>query len=214
MDPLNTMRSLGIVPIIVIDDAADALPLATALADGGLPCAEISFRSPVAAEALRVIAAERPDFLVGAGAVFTPEQAASARHAGAGFVAAPGFNQRMVDYCQAHGIPVYPGVCTPSEIGDALEKGLTVMKFFPAEPMGGAAYIEAATAPYDGIELIPTGGITAANLCDYLSLKNVVACGGSWMAPRSWIAGKQFDRIREEAARALEVARTARGSAV
>lgn len=212
MDPLNTMRSLGIVPVIAIDDAADALPIAAALADGGLPCAEIAFRTPAAAEALRIIAAERPDFLVGAGTVLTPEQAASARHAGASFVMAPGFNQRMIDYCLAHGIPVYPGVCTPSEIGDALERGLTVMKFFPAEPMGGAAYLEAATAPFGGVEFIPTGGIDARTLGSYLALKNVVACGGSWMAPQAWIAARQFDRIREATVKAVDAARAARGS--
>lgn len=210
MDPLKTMRSLGIVPVIVIDDAADALPLAAALADGGLPCAEITFRTPAAAEALRIIVAERPDFLVGAGTVLTPEQAASARHAGASFVVAPGFNQRMIDYCQAYGIAVYPGVCTPTEVGDALEKAISVLKFFPAEPIGGAAFLEAASAPFAGVEFIPEGGINAANLADYLALENVVACAGSWMAPRAWIAAKQFDRIREETKRAVDIVRAAR----
>ncbi len=209
MDPLNTIRSLGVVPVIVIDDAADALPLATALAAGGLPCAEITFRTPAAEDALRRIAEERPDILVGAGTVLTQHQAAVARHAGASFVVSPGFDRGVIDYCQKHDIPVFPGVCTPTEICQALEAGLSVLKLFPAEPMGGAAYLKAASAPFGSVEFIPTGGVNASNLATYLALGNVVACGGSWMAPKSWIAAKQFDRIEAESKRALEAARSA-----
>jgi 2-dehydro-3-deoxyphosphogluconate aldolase / (4S)-4-hydroxy-2-oxoglutarate aldolase len=196
------LRRLRIVPVIVIDDAKNALPLADALIAGGLPCAEITFRTAGAADALRCIAAERPDMLVGAGTVLTAEQAATARDAGAKFVVSPGFHPHVVDYCLEHDLPVYPGICTPSEVGAALEKGLRVVKFFPAEPMGGLPFLKAIAAPFGEVEFMPTGGITAALLGTYLSFPKVVACGGSWMAPADWIAGKQFDRIRDETARA------------
>lgn len=209
MDPLSTIRSLGVVPVIVIEDAADAVPLVTALAAGGLPCAEITFRTPAAEDALRRIVEERPDILVGAGTVLTQHQAAVARHAGASFVVSPGFDRGVIDYCQTHDIPVFPGVCTPTEIGQASGAGLSVLKLFPAEPMGGATYLKAASAPFGGVEFIPTGGVNASNLATYLALDNVVACGGSWMAPRSWIAAKLFDRIEAESRHALEAARSA-----
>ena len=207
------IRRLGIVPVIVIDDAKNALPLADALIAGGLPCAEITFRTANAADALRCIATERPDMLVGAGTVLTAEQAAKARDAGAKFVVSPGFHPPVVDYCLAHDLPVYPGVCTPTEVGAVLEKGLRVMKFFPAEPMGGLPFLKAIAAPFGEVEFMPTGGITSALLGTYLSFPKVVACGGSWMAPADWIAGKQFDRIREETARASALAASARGNA-
>lgn len=200
------LRAVRVVPVIVIDDPDDAVPLARALADGGLSCAEITFRTARAAEALRRITAEAPDVLAGAGTVLTPEQAASARAAGAQFIVAPGFNPRVVDYCQAHDIPVYPGVATPTEIEAALEKDLRTLKFFPAEPMGGLAFLKAIAAPYVGVNFIPTGGINAGNIASYLAFPRVVACGGSWMAPSEWIAAKQFDRIRDESRRAFDAA--------
>ncbi|MBX6333416.1 MAG: bifunctional 4-hydroxy-2-oxoglutarate aldolase/2-dehydro-3-deoxy-phosphogluconate aldolase, partial [Gemmatimonadaceae bacterium] len=135
------------------------------------------------------------------------QQAAEARGAGARFIVAPGFNPAVVDYCQAHDIPVYPGVCTPTEIEAALAKGLTALKFFPAEPIGGAAYLKAIAAPYAMVEFIPTGGISLASLASYLRLRSVIACGGSWMAPQEWIARKQFDRIRAETERAVQAVR-------
>jgi 2-dehydro-3-deoxyphosphogluconate aldolase/(4S)-4-hydroxy-2-oxoglutarate aldolase len=200
-------RRLRIVPVIVIEDARNALGLADALIAGGLPCAEITFRTAGAADALRCIAAERPDMLVGAGTVLTAEQAAKARDAGARFVVSPGFHPGVVDYCLEHDLPVYPGICTPTDVGAALEKGLRVVKFFPAEPMGGLPFLKAIAAPFGELEFIPTGGITAALLGTYLAFPKVVACGGSWMAPADWIAGKQFDRIREETARASAIVR-------
>jgi len=199
--------ALRIVPVIVIDDAADAVPLAGALSDGGLACAEITLRTPHALEALRRIATEHPDMLAGAGTVLTPQQAAAARDAGARFVVAPGFNPAVVDYCLAHEIPVFPGVATPTEIEMALGKGLSVLKFFPAEPMGGLAYLKAIAAPYTEVSFMPTGGINASNVGHYLAFKRVVACGGSWMAPTEWIAAKQFDRVRETSRLAVEATR-------
>src|SRR5262245_51314153 len=173
----DRLRDARIVPVIVIDDPSDAIPLGEALLAGGLSCAEITFRTPRAGEALQRIAAEVPSLLAGAGTVLTPEQAAAARDAGAQFIVAPGFNPRVVDYCLERDIPVYPGVATPTEVEAAREKGLRVLKFFPAEPVGGLAYLKAIAAPYVDVEFIPTGGINATNLASYLAFKKVVACG-------------------------------------
>ncbi|MEP6491481.1 MAG: bifunctional 4-hydroxy-2-oxoglutarate aldolase/2-dehydro-3-deoxy-phosphogluconate aldolase [bacterium] len=204
-DVLARLRAVRVVPVITIDDPGDAVPLARALTDGGLSCAEITFRTPRAADALRRITAEMPDMFAGAGTVLTPAQAKQARDVGAQFVVAPGFNPRVVDYCLEHDIPVYPGIATPTEIEAALEKGLTTLKFFPAEPMGGLALLKAIAAPFPDLSFMPTGGINAANIASYLAFKRVVACGGSWMAPTDWIAAKQFDRIRDESRRASDI---------
>jgi 2-dehydro-3-deoxyphosphogluconate aldolase/(4S)-4-hydroxy-2-oxoglutarate aldolase len=203
-DALERLRRIRLAPVIVIDDPDRAAPLADALSEGGLPCAEVTFRTAGAAEALRRMAKARPDMLVGAGTVLTPDQAAQARDAGASFIVSPGFNPVVVDYCLAEGIPIFPGVCTPTEIEAALQKGLKVVKFFPAEPAGGLAYLKAIAAPYSMLEFIPTGGINAEKLATYLSFKPVVACGGSWMAPAEWIRAGEFERIRQETAKAVQ----------
>lgn len=210
-DPLDRLRSLGIVPVIVIDDADDAVPLADALVQGGLPCAEVTFRTAAAEDALRRISQAHPDMLVGAGTVLRPEQADRAVAAGAKFVVSPGFNPRVVDHCLAVGVPVFPGVCTPTEVEMALEKGLRVVKFFPAEPMGGVKFLKAISAPYGGLEFIPTGGIAAGHLADYLGFSKVVACGGSWMVAQEWIKNKAFARIREEVQAAVHNVARIRG---
>lgn len=212
-DVVAALRRLKIVPVIVIDDPVNAVPLAQALMEGGIACAEITFRTATAAEALRRIAAELPDLLVGAGTVLTTEQAAWAKAAGAKFVVSPGLNPRIVDYCLTHELPVYPGVCTPTEIEAALAKGLRVLKFFPAEAIGGLRYLKAIAAPYGDVEFIPTGGINAGNLAAYLGFEKVVACGGSWMAPAEWITQRQFDRIRDESRKASETAHGMAGPA-
>jgi 2-dehydro-3-deoxyphosphogluconate aldolase/(4S)-4-hydroxy-2-oxoglutarate aldolase len=203
MGPRERLRRARIVPVIVIDDASDAVALGDALLAGGMSCVEITFRTDAALAALRRLAAELPKLLIGAGTVLTPEKAKAAKAAGAQFIVAPGFNPRVVDYCLEQSIPMYPGVATPSDIEAALERGLSLVKFFPAEPMGGRKYLEAVAAPYKGIDFIPTGGINADNVNDYLAFNRVVACGGSWMAPASWIAAKQFDRIRQASAEAM-----------
>lgn len=207
----QALAAIRIIPVIVIDDPANAVPLARALHEGGISCAEITFRTSTAAEALRCITGEFPDLLVGAGTVLTPEQATWAKAAGAKFVVSPGINLRVVDYCLTHDIPVYPGVCTPTDIETALSRGLAVVKFFPAEPIGGLAYLKAIAAPYSDIDFIPTGGVNANNLASYLAFKRVVACGGSWMAPAEWIAQQRFDRITEESRVASAIARASRG---
>jgi 2-dehydro-3-deoxyphosphogluconate aldolase/(4S)-4-hydroxy-2-oxoglutarate aldolase len=204
------LERLRIVPVVVIHDPDRAVPLAKALMDGGLPCAEITFRTPGAPEALRRIAAELPNVFVGAGTVLSTRQVDVARDAGASFVVSPGFNPRVVDYCLELGMPVYPGVCTPTEIEAALEKGLRVLKFFPAEPMGGARFLSAIAAPFPGVRFIPTGGVGLEQLDGYLKMKQVVACGGSWIAPSVWIEGGDVERIREETRRAVEAAAQAR----
>ncbi len=211
VDVLSRLRQMKIVPVIVIDDAEDAIPLAAALSEGGLPCAEITFRTAAGVESLRRIAAEFPEMLVGAGTVLTPQQAEEAREAGAKFVVSPGSNPRVVDHCLGRGIPIYPGVCTPTEVESVLEKGIRVAKFFPAEPMGGLAFLKALCGPYPMMEFMPTGGINPTNIGQYLSFPKVVACGGSWMAPAEWIRAKQFDRIREETERAVQAGRTRTG---
>ena len=202
---LSQLRRLRLIPVIVIDDPDKAVPLARALEAGGLPCAEITFRTPGAVEALRRISAECPNVLVGAGTVLNAAQAASARSAGARFMVAPGFGPSVVDYCLEHDVAVFPGIATPTEIEAAIAKGLSVMKFFPAEALGGVAYLKAMSAPYGGIEFNPSGGITPANIGEYLSFSKVVACGATWIAPPELIAGGQFDHIRDEAARAVAV---------
>ena len=203
---LERFAAMRVLPVIVIDDPDDALPLARALIDGGLPCAEVTLRTSRAVEALRRIAGELPDMLVGAGTVLTPAQAAEARGAGARFVVAPGFNARMVEFCQSVDLPVFPGVCTPTEIEMALGAGLSLLKFFPAEPIGGLPFLKAVAAPYTTVSFMPTGGIGPSNLASYLAFPRVVACGGSWMAPNDWIAAGQFDRIRDATRAAVAIA--------
>lgn len=206
-DVLARIRQLRVVPILTIDDAKDAIGVADALADGGLSCLEVTFRTPAAAEAIRRIARERPALFLGAGTVLTIEQAALAKDAGARFVLAPGLNRKVVGWCQDHDLPIFPGICTPTDIEMALEQGLSVLKFFPAEPIGGLPYLKAIAAPFPGVSFLPTGGINAGNVGAYLAWDRVVACGGSWMAPTPWMSAREFDRIREAARAAAEAAR-------
>jgi 2-dehydro-3-deoxyphosphogluconate aldolase/(4S)-4-hydroxy-2-oxoglutarate aldolase len=206
------LRQLRLVPVIVIDDPASAPALGRALSAGGLPCAEVTFRTAGAREALARLAGECPDVLAGAGTVLTPAQAKDARDAGAKFVVAPGFSPSVVDYCLENDIPVFPGVATPSEIEAALSRGLNVVKFFPAEPLGGLGYLKAISAPYGGLSFMPTGGISLQNVGAYLSFSRVVACGGSWMAPAEWIAAGEFDKIAAEVAKAVAAVEPTNGA--
>ena len=191
----EALRRWRIIPVIVIEDPKNAGPLAAALLAGGLPIAEITLRTPVALEALRRITAEQPEMFAGAGTVLNVRQAEQARKAGAHFVISPGLNRAVVDYCLEHDVPVYPGVATASEIEAAMETGLNLLKLWPIETLGGTTYLNFLAGPFGGVEFNPSGGVTGANFESYLALKNVVACGGSWMAPADWISGKQFDRI-------------------
>ncbi len=203
---METFQRFRIVPVIVIDDPAHASPLAAALVAGGLPCAEVTFRTPRAVEALRRITSDPHGIIAGAGTVIDERQAREARDAGAAFVVSPGFSRAVVEYCVDHEIPVFPGVCTPTDITAALGMGLSVLKFFPAESVGGIPMLRAISAPFPDATFMPTGGITPGNLTDYLELKNVVACGGSWIAPADMIAGGHFDRIEAAARSAVTLA--------
>lgn len=209
---VDRLAAIGVIPVVILDDPADAAPLADALADGGLPCAEITFRTTAAAEALRRIADHRPDFLLGAGTVLTPAQADAAVDAGARFVVSPGLDPETCDRCFQRGVPAFPGVATPTEVQAALRRELAVLKFFPAEAAGGPAYLKALAGPFPEVRFIPTGGVAPDTLASYLTLDPVLACGGSWLAPRSWIREGAFDRIRRVAGEAVEQVRRIRGA--
>lgn len=212
MSVLETLRQLKLVPVIVIDDPASAPALGRALAEGGLPCAEVTFRTPSAREALTRLTSECPEVLAGAGTILTPGQARDALDAGAKFVVAPGFNPSVVEYCLEHDVPVFPGIATPSEIEAAMTRDLKVLKFFPAEPLGGVAYLKAISAPYGSLEFMPTGGIGMQNVRSYLAFSKVVACGGSWMAPSDLIAAGEFARITDEVRKAVETVQSNDGA--
>jgi 2-dehydro-3-deoxyphosphogluconate aldolase / (4S)-4-hydroxy-2-oxoglutarate aldolase len=202
---LKEIEGYGIVPVVRIEKAADALPLGKALLAGGLPLAEITFRTAAAEEVIRTLTEGIPELIVGAGTVLTTEQAGKAVRAGARFIVSPGFNPKVVSFCREQGVPVIPGVNSPTQIEAAMECGLRVMKFFPAEESGGAAFLKAVAAPYEGIRFIPTGGINAANFISYLSLKNVIACGGSWMVKGELISAGKFEEITRLAAEAVRI---------
>lgn len=207
---LEQIQALGIVPVVVLDDAKDARPLAKALCDGGLPCAEVTFRTPAAEESIRIMAQEFPDMLVGAGTVLTTEQVDCAVAAGAKFIVSPGLNPRIVKYCVERGIPITPGCSTASDIEQALENGLEVVKFFPAEPAGGLRMIQALAGPYVGVKFMPTGGINASNVREYLAYNRIIACGGSWMVKGDLIRAGEFDKITELTREAVEIVKESR----
>ena len=205
MNPVfEQMSRIGIIPVIALDDAGDAVPLAEALLKGGISCAEVTFRTIAAEETIRKMSEKYPEMLVGAGTVLTTEQADRAVAAGAKFIVSPGLNPVTVKYCQAKGIPVIPGIMTPSEIELALSQGLTEVKFFPAEAAGGVKMIKALSAPYGNVRFMPTGGIGPANMEDYLSFQKVFACGGSWMVKKDLIQAGAFDRITELSRQAVQ----------
>src|SRR5258705_77088 len=214
-DVLGVFRECRIVPVLVIEDPAAAIPVARALAAGGLTCAEVTFRTARATEVLSRMAGEVPGLLAGAGTVLSVKQAQDARAAGARFIVAPGFNPDVAAYCAERQLPYFPGIATPTELERALAHDLHVLKLFPAEPLGGVGYLKAIAAPYgNAVEFMPTGGISAANVASYLAFKQVVACGGSWMAPAEWVKAGKFDAIRDETAKAVAAARPLYGAAV
>lgn len=201
---LNSIQKLGIVPVVVLNNAKDAAPLAQALCEGGLPCAEVTFRTEAAEESIRIMAEKYPDMLVGAGTVLTTEQVDRAVAAGAKFIVSPGLNPKIVKYCIEKGIPITPGVTNPSDIEQAIELGLEVVKFFPAEPAGGINMIKAMAAPYTNMKFMPTGGISAANLNSYLDFPKIIACGGSWMVKGDLVAAGDFGKIRDLTKEAIQ----------
>ena len=186
---------IGIIPVIAIDDAEKAVPLAKALVKGGLPAAEVTFRTAAAEEAIRRIVAEVPDMLVGAGTVLTKEQADRAIAAGSQFIVSPGFNPEITRYVLDKGVAMMPGTATPGEMEQAMSMGLDVVKFFPAEQNGGVAKLKALAGPYTNLRWMPTGGVNTKNLMDYLGFDRILACGGTWMVKKDLIEGEQWDEI-------------------
>jgi len=199
------LHELGVVPVVAIERAGDAAPLADALVEGGLACAEVTFRTRAAAEAIEILS-KRGDLLVGAGTVLSIDQVKAARDAGAGFIVSPGLNPKVVSYCVQNGFPVTPGVCTPSDIEAALEYGLDVLKFFPAEAFGGLKTLKALSGPYHWVKFIPTGGIHPGNLREYLSFPSVLACGGTWIARSSLILEGKFQEVLANTREAVKIA--------
>jgi 2-dehydro-3-deoxyphosphogluconate aldolase/(4S)-4-hydroxy-2-oxoglutarate aldolase len=196
MDMLEKLSLAGLVPVIKVEDAKDAVPLCRALAEGGLPVAEITFRSAAAVEAIRLVHEQLPQVILGAGTVLTTEQVDRAVAAGAAYIVSPGINPKVVEYCQKKNVPVLPGCANPSDIETALSLGLKTVKFFPAEALGGLNLIKALSAPYGNVTFVPTGGISEKNLVEYLSFPKVVACGGSWMVPQDAVDAKDWEKIK------------------
>ena len=201
----------AVVPVVVLEDAKDAVPLADALVKGGLPCAEVTFRTAAAEESIRLMCEKYPEMLVGAGTVLTKEQVDRAVAAGAKFIVSPGFDAEIVDYCLEKEIPVLPGCITPSEVAQAVKRGLKTVKFFPAEQAGGLPMIKAMAALYTMVKFMPTGGISAKNLKDYLEFDKIICCGGSWMVKGDMIKNKEFDKIAEMTKEAVALAASVRG---
>lgn len=204
------LGQIGIIPVIKLERSEDILPLSEALLKGGISAAEITFRTDAAEGAIRLLKKENNGMIIGAGTVLTVENANRAADAGAEFVVAPGFNPRVVDHCIKNSILMAPGCSIPSEIEFALERGLEVVKFFPAEQSGGLDKIKAMGAAYGNIKFIPTGGISADNLATYASCNKILACGGTFMVKDSFINDKQWDKITELSAKAIEIIKNAR----
>ncbi len=209
---IRKIQEFGIVPVVVIDDVKDADLLAKALIDGGLPCAEVTFRTEAAKASIRIMTARHPDMLVGAGTVLTTAQVDDAISVGAKFVVSPGYNPKIAAHCKEKGILLIPGAVTPSEIEQVMDSGISVVKFFPAEAAGGLDMIKALSAPYLHLRFMPTGGIDMENIKDYLALEKVIACGGSWMVNRQLIKKGKFERISELTKEAVEAVKESRGN--
>lgn len=210
-DILNQLEKCMIVPVVVLENAKDAKPLGEALCNGGLPCAEVTFRTEAAEESIRIMSESFPDMLVGAGTVLTTEQVDRAVNAGAKFIVSPGFDEEIVDYCLEKEITVLPGCATPSEVAKAVKRSLEVVKFFPAEQAGGLPMIKAMAAPYTMVKFMPTGGINPENVKDYLAFNKIFACGGSWMVKNTLVENQEFDKICELSKEAVTIAKSIRG---
>ena len=208
---LKQIEGFGVVPVVVLNDAKDAAPHAKALCEGGLPCAEVTFRTEAAEESIRIMTEQFPEMLIGAGTVLTIDQVDRAVGAGAKFIVSPGFDPEIVDYCISKNIVVLPGCVTPSEVIQAVKRGLEVIKFFPAEQYGGVATLKALSAAFPKARFMPTGGVSAKNLAEYLGFKKIVACGGSWMVKGDLVAAGEFDKIKEMTAEAVALVKEIRG---
>lgn len=212
-EAMKKIGELGVLPLMTVNSPDDALRTGEALLKGGLPAAEVTFRTAAAEKSIAALTKAMPELFVGAGTVLTTEQADRAAGAGAKFAVSPGLNPKVVQYCRKIGLPMAPGICTPTDIEAAMELGLEILKFFPAEAMGGLKTLKAISAPYGNIIFMPTGGINAENLTEYLRFKKVLACGGTWIAPNELIDGKKFDEIARRAGEAVKIAAAARAKA-
>lgn len=210
-ETLEKLGQYGIVPVVVLNDSKDAEPLADALCEGGLACAEVTFRTKAAAESIKIMSEKHPEMLVGAGTVLTVEQVDEAVAAGAKFIVSPGLNSEVVKYCLDKNIAITPGVVTPSEMELAIELGLNIVKFFPAEPSGGLSMIKAVSAPYTMLKFMPTGGINPGNVKEYLKSDKIFACGGSWMVKGDLVDAGDFDKIKELTKEAADIVKEIRG---
>lgn len=208
---LMKIGQMGIVPVVVLNDVKNAVPLAQSLINGGLPCAEVTFRTEAAQQSIAEISKNFPQMFVGAGTVLTTEQVDRAVDAGAKFIVSPGFNPKVVEYCIKKGYPVTPGIMTPTELEMALEFGLDVVKFFPAENAGGLKMIKAMAAPYTKMKFMPTGGINPQNVRDYLQCDKILACGGSWMVKGDLINSGNFAEIEKLTKEASQIVKEIRG---
>jgi len=208
---LDQFKKMRVVPVVAIENAQDAMPLADALIEGGLPCAEITFRTAAAIDAMGIMA-QRGDILVGAGTVLKIDQVKAAVDAGAQFMVSPGFNPKVVGYCVENNIAITPGISTPSDIEAALELGVEVLKFFPAEAFGGLKTLKAMSGPYTTVQFVPTGGINPANLVEYLQFPKTLACGGTWIAKTALISDGKFGAIVKNAREAVEIVNTLKRS--
>jgi len=191
---MKRINELKLVPVVALDDAKDAAPLAEALIEGGLPCAEVTFRTAAAAESIKTMS-KYPEICLGAGTVLSVDQVKQAVDCGATYIVTPGFNPKVVGYCVENNIPITPGVCAPTQVEMGLEFGIEVMKFFPAEAYGGLKTLKAICAPYNMVKFIPTGGINVSNVCNYLAFEKVFACGGSWMVKKDLVTAGNFAEI-------------------
>ena len=212
MSVAERLQQIGIIPVVSIPQLEHALPLAECLLEGGLPCAEVTFRTAAAEASLRSMRARFPEIFLGAGTVLSVEQAEAATSAGAEFIVSPGTNPAVVDYCRSQGVTIFPGVCTPTEIEMALDEGIEIVKFFPAEAMGGVKFLKAICAPYKQVRFIPTGGIDASNLGQYLALPQVLACGGSWMVKPELLAAGDFGNVKRLVSEAVTLVRELRAA--
>ncbi len=214
MKVIEELKAFGVVPVVAIKNAQDSIPLAESLIEGGLSCAEITFRTDAAEESIRIIAGRFPEMTVAAGTVLSAEQADRAISAGARLIVSPGLNPSVVEHCLKQGYPIVPGIVTPSEIELALSYGLKYLKFFPAEAAGGIKMIKAMSAPYSDVRFMPTGGISPDNLESYLSFDKIFACGGSWMVKGSLITEGRFEEIKKLTRDAVGIVKRVRGPEV
>jgi 2-dehydro-3-deoxyphosphogluconate aldolase/(4S)-4-hydroxy-2-oxoglutarate aldolase len=211
---IDRMAEVGVVPVVELASADQAVPLAEALLEGGCGIAEITLRSDAGLDAISTLRDSYPEALIGAGTVRSLEDAIAVVEAGAQFVVSPATNLELIELCRSSDVPVFPGACTPTEVDAAARGGAEAVKFFPAEAMGGIPFLKALAGPFRDVSFVPTGGINESNLGDYLRLRNVVACGGSWMVAPSLLAAQQFDRIEALTREAVSIAASVRAEAV